>query len=95
MTRKPTEIKTFPGQAVDAHLKVTGALPSEVQYTDMDGHALIGACADDGLKWATAFCQHARKLGYAPMDPDWVHGWFANAIEGSYDTRIGRGKTRQ
>lgn len=95
MTKKPTEIKEFPGRGVSAHLGATGALPSEVQYTEMSSGQIIDACTDKGDKWAAAFCQHARKLGYAPIDQDWVQSWFSVAIEKSIDFRFGRGKTRQ
>ncbi len=92
---EPTKIKDFPGQAVEAHLKETGALPNELQYTAMASHQILETCGTDAARWATAFCQHARKLGYSPMDEAWVTGWFANAIEHSTDLRMGRGKTRQ
>lgn len=95
MTKKPTEIKDFPGRAVSKHLAATGALPSETQYTEMNSHVLVSACGNDTSKWADAFCQHARKLGYSPMDRDWVRGWFENAIGQSIDLFMGRNKTRQ
>lgn len=92
---KPTEIKRFPGQLVDRHLAQMGALPDETQFTAMSAHQILETCGADASKWAAAFCQHARKLGYSPMDQGWVLGWFANAIEKSTDLRMGRGKTRQ
>lgn len=85
--KKPTIIRDFPGKAVERHLRETGALPNEVQYTAMDGGTLLQALADDGSKWATAFNQHARKLGYQGMDHGWLVAWFANAIEHSSDVR--------
>ena len=57
--RKPTVIKDFPGRAVEEHLRRTGALPSAVQYTSMDGNTLLEALGDDAAKWAAAFNQHA------------------------------------
>lgn len=95
MTKKPTEIKSFPGRAVDDHLAATGALPSETQFNDMTEAQLIDTCGKDASKWAAAFCQRARKIGYSPMDQAWVHGWFAVAIEKGIDVHFGRGKTRQ
>lgn len=65
--------------------------PEHVDYTAMEGPELLAACADKGIKWAAAFNQHAIKLGYQPMDEDWLMGWFANAIEHSYDVRTGSG----
>lgn len=95
MSKKPTEIKDFPGRAVGAHLTATGALPSETQYNDMTERQVIETCGKDASKWADAFCQRARKLGYSPMDREWVTGWFAIAIERGIDIHLGRGKTRQ
>jgi hypothetical protein len=95
MSKKPTEIKDFPGRAVSDHLTATGSLPSELQYTAMPERLIIETCGKDASKWADAFCQHARRLGYSPMDREWVIGWFANAIEHSIDLHLGRGKTRQ
>lgn len=60
-------------------------------YTIMSGPELLSACRDDGSKWATAFCQHAKKLGYGDIDEGWMTGWFANAIEHSHDVRTGGG----
>ena len=85
--KKPTIIKRFPGQAVDAHLKEKGCLPGEICYTDMESNILLEALADDAAKWAAAFNQHARKLGYQGMDEGWLISWFANAIEHSSDVR--------
>lgn len=36
MTKKPTEIKDFPGRAVQAHLTATGALPSETRIAELE-----------------------------------------------------------
>jgi len=61
-------------------------------YTAMDGPKLLKACADNGMNWATAFCQHAAKQGVT-VEVDWVFAWFANAIEHSHDVRNGTGPT--
>ena len=84
---KPTIITDFPGQAVEKQLRETGALPNEVCYADMDSSTLLEALADDAAKWASAFNQHARKIGYQGMDEGWLISWFANAIEHSADVR--------
>jgi hypothetical protein len=76
------------GNSVDA-----GAAPlvaGQPDYTAMDGPELLRALRDDGSKWATAFCQHAKKLGYGEIADDWMTGWFANAIESSHDLRMRR-----
>jgi len=52
-------------------------------------HTLPDRLGDDGSKWAEAFCQHARKLGHE-IDEGWMIGWFANAIEASWDARTRR-----
>jgi hypothetical protein len=95
MAKKPTEIKSFPGAAVQAHLTAAGALPSETQYKDMTDGQLVDTCGKDASKWAAAFCQCARKLGYSPMDQEWVQGWFACAIERGIDIHMGRSASRQ
>lgn len=61
-----------------------------VDYTAIPSHLLAGTLGDDGAAWATAFCQHAKKLGH-DIDEGWMIGWFANAIEASHDRRT---KTR-
>ncbi len=53
---------------------------NEVDYTTMGDQQLIGICGDDAMKWATAFCQTAKKHGN-DLYPGWLVGWFANAIE--------------
>lgn len=60
---------------------------SGTDYTAMTGPELLAALQDDGAKWARAFCQHAKKLGYGDIDEAWMLGWFANAIESSHDFR--------
>lgn len=44
---EPTKIKDFPGQAVEAHLRETGALPNELQYTAMTPNQMIETCGDN------------------------------------------------
>lgn len=61
--------------------------PIPFDFTDMQSHALLSALGDDASRWATAFNQHAVKLGYSKMDEGWLIGWFANAIEHSGDVR--------
>lgn len=60
-------------------------------YVNMRGPELLAACKDDGHKWAEAFCQVAKKLYGVDLDVEWVFGWFANAIENSFDVRTGTG----
>lgn len=64
-----------------------------INYTEMDGPAMLAACRDDAAKWAAAFVQHAEKLGHHGIDEGWMIGWFANAIEHSHDVRTGSGPT--
>jgi hypothetical protein len=61
-----------------------------MDYTALSAPELLAACRDDAAKWAAAFCQHAEKLGHTGIDEGWMIGWFANAIENSYDVRSGR-----
>ena len=63
-------------------------------YTALDGPALLNALGDDASKWAAAFRQTATKLGYSDMDEGWLIGWFANAIEHSWEIRIRRDTER-
>jgi hypothetical protein len=65
-------------------------MSAEIDYTAMNGPELLSALGDRGFKWAKAFCQQAKKLGYGDIDEDWVTGWFANAIESSHDLRMRR-----
>lgn len=67
-------------------------------YLNMPAPDLLAEVRDDATKWAAAFCQIATNLGYAdcagnPIDEGWMTGWFANAIEHSYDVRTGSGPT--
>ena len=58
----------------------------EPDYTAMQPGEMLDAVRDDASKWAAAFCQTARKLGYT-IDEGWMIGWFANAIEHSHAVR--------
>lgn len=58
-------------------------------YTSMSAPEMLAACGDDAAKWAAAFCQIAKALGH-DIDEGWMIGWFANAIEHSFDVRTGR-----
>jgi hypothetical protein len=58
---KPTIIKDFPGQAVDAYLQAKGCLPGEVCYTDMDSNILLAAAADM-KEWGDASATMLRRL---------------------------------
>lgn len=62
-------------------------------YTAMESNDMVDACGADAAKWAAAFCQHAKKLHGIDLDEGWMIGWFANAIEHSYDVRTGRSIT--
>ena len=61
-------------------------------YTKMEGPEMLSALGDNAAKWADAFCQIATQHGLV-IDQGWMIGWFANAIEHSYDVRTGRGPT--
>lgn len=65
------------------------AEPNKTDWTEVPGHRLPEMLADDGAKWANAFCQHAKKLGQE-IDEGWMIGWFANAIEASWEARTRR-----
>jgi hypothetical protein len=56
---------------------------SEPDYTKMGNGELLDALGDDAYKWATAFCQIKKKMGWSPKDIDHslMIAWFANAIE--------------
>jgi hypothetical protein len=58
-----------------------------IDYTEMSGPELLATLGDDASKWATAWCQTAKKLGHGDIDEGWMICWFANAIEGSYAKR--------
>lgn len=58
-------------------------------YAEMSGPELLAACLDDASKWAAAFCEIISDGRI--IDEGLMIGWFANAIENSYDVRTGRG----
>lgn len=57
----------------------------------MEDINILEYCGDNAAKWAEKFNEMAVKLGYSRMDEGWLIGWFANAIENSYDIRTGTG----
>jgi hypothetical protein len=70
---------------------------TERDYLSMSHGKLAATCADDGRKWATAFCQFYRRrreedsaAGRPPSEPepDWLVAWFASAIEVACDVRL-------
>lgn len=63
--------------------------PHIPNYMAMSDPDLLGACGDDASVWAAAFCQIAKKNGL-DIDEGWMIGWFANAIETSWQKRIER-----
>lgn len=67
-----------------------GAVRGTPDYTAMRDFDIIEACGDDGAAWAAAFCQTCEKLGIQGIDEGWMTGWFANAIEASWDKRTHR-----
>lgn len=71
-------------------IEVAAANLPAPDYTAMNGPDLLAACRDNAVKWAAAFCQHAKKQGH-DIDQEWMVGWFANAIEHSHDVRTGGG----
>lgn len=58
-------------------------------YAAMSDGDLLDTLGDDGSLWAEAFCQIAKKNGL-DIDEGWMIGWFANAIEASWDKRTRR-----
>ncbi len=61
-----------------------------IDYTAMDGPALLDACGADAMKWAVAFCQTKRKQQWSDADIDegLMVAWFANAIETACRVRM-------
>ncbi len=55
-------------------------------YAEMSAPELLQAVADDAGKWADAFVEIVLKGG-VEIDQALMIGWFANAIESSYDLR--------
>lgn len=64
--------------------------PAGPDYLALKDGEIIEQCRDDASKWAAAFCQHAKHLGVGEIDEGWMIGWFANAIERSWQVRIER-----
>lgn len=58
-------------------------------YTQLEGPAFLEALGDDAMKWAVAFKQMIdfNGLFISDITPDYMVGWFANAIEHSGDVR--------
>lgn len=54
-------------------------------YTKMEPGPLMMALGDDAAKWATFYCQTFPAADWGTMV-----GWFANAIENSWETRTRR-----
>lgn len=55
-------------------------------YTKLEGADLLHELNDDARQWAVAFRQHFPDCG---VDEETLLGWFANAIERSWDYRTG------
>jgi hypothetical protein len=53
-----------------------------ISYLDMQAGDMLTALGDDAMKWAEAFVQRFPGL---PVED--VYGWFASAIENSWDLR--------
>jgi hypothetical protein len=64
---------------------------SDIDFAKMDGPELLRYCGMDAQRWAAAFNQTAKNLGYSDMDEGWLIGWFANAIMNTYDIITGQG----
>lgn len=61
------------------------APPDPPKYREMLPGDMLQAVGDDASKWADAFAEH-----YPDIDREVVFGWFANAIENSWDVRCSR-----
>jgi hypothetical protein len=63
-----------------------------MDYTALSEPELIQELGDDARKWAAVFCQVIKKVQspIEEIDEGWMTGWFANAIEVSYQKRTGR-----
>ncbi len=55
------------------------------KYTAMNAGAMLEALADDGMKWAEAFHEQ-----FPAVSVEDAFGWFANAIENTWDVRCSR-----
>jgi len=56
-----------------------------MRYTDMNPGDMLQSLGDDAMKWADAFCEQ-----FPDFDREAAFGWFANAIENTWDTRCSR-----
>lgn len=67
---------------------------ADPNYTDMTDPELLRTCGDDGMAWASAFCQIKSKMDWTldDIDEGLMVGWFANVIEQSTDVRTRRGR---
>lgn len=70
----------------------TPQAPDGTDYARMDGPTLLKTAGDNAWNWAHAFQQKVVRRGQ-PIDAETMIGWFANAIEHSYDVRTGSGPT--
>ena len=65
-----------------------------IDYARMPEHKMLDAMSDDAARWATAFCQIAKRSQGLDIDEGWMIGWFANAIEHSTMVRQARARPR-
>ena len=61
-----------------------------MDYTNMDGPALLTALGTDAAKWAAAF-QQIVVDGKVEIDEGVMIAWFANAIMNTHDQLTGQG----
>jgi hypothetical protein len=54
-------------------------------YSAMSAGDMLHAVGDDAAKWAAAFAEQ-----HPQIDKDVMIGWFANAIENTWDIRCSR-----
>jgi hypothetical protein len=62
---------------------------NERDFYTMSDPDLLAYCGADASKWAEAFCRIKEQQGWglADIDEGLMIGWFANAIEHSYQVR--------
>ena len=65
-------------------------MTEQIDYTAVEDHLMAGMLGNDCGAWATAFCQHAKKLHGIDLDEGWLAGWFANAMEMAASRRAKR-----
>ena len=58
------------------------------RFSEMNEPEMLAECRDDASAWAAAF-QEIVVDGGVTIDADLMFGWFANAIEYSYQVRTG------